>query len=163
MRLEGFVPRLLAALASVCLLALMLAVVVDVGGRTLLSMPLRGATEVQEILLGAMVFLAYPLLALREKHITVDLVPSGPRTERVQRALSGAIGGALFAVIAWRLWIQQGRVAQYGETTGVLGIPLWPVLAGLAGLAVVVAICFFISAARALRGRAPPSAWEPER
>lgn len=149
-----FVQRLFTALASGCLVALMAVVVVDVVGRNLLSRPLLGATEIEEILIGSIVFLGYPVLALRESHIMVDLVPAGPVVRRIQRGLAALIGFALFAVIGWRLWIQAERVARYGETTGVLGIPVWIVLTGISVLAAITALFFLWSIGRTLRNPA---------
>ena len=148
------VQRVLAALASCCLVALMTVVVVDVVGRNLLSHPLLGATEIQEILIGGVVFLGYPILALREKHITVDLV------RLVQRLLTALLGTALFALIAWRLWIQAGRVARYGETMGVLAVPMWIVLTGVSVLAAVTAVFFLLFIATAVRESAAAGGFE---
>ena len=155
-----FVQRLLVALASGCLVALMGVVVVDVVGRNLLSHPLVGATEIEEILIGAIVFLGYPVLALREMHITVDLVSVGPALRAVQRVLAALVGAALFAVIGWRLWVQAERVMRYGETTGVLAIPIWTMLAGISILAGVTALFFLLSIGRVLRGAAPSASPE---
>lgn len=154
------VQRVLAALASCCLVALMTVVVVDVVGRNLLSHPLLGATEIQEILIGGVVFLGYPILALREKHITVDLVSAGPVLRLVQRLLTALLGTALFALIAWRLWIQAGRVARYGETMGVLAVPMWIVLTGVSVLAAVTAVFFLLFIATAVRESAAAGGFE---
>lgn len=151
------IQRVLAALASCCLVALMAVVVIDVVGRDLLSRPLLGATEIEEILIAAIVFLGYPVLALREAHITVDLVPVGLGLRRVQRVLAAFLGFALFAAIGWRLWVQAVRVARYGETTGVLDIPVWIILTGISVLAAVTALFFLVSIGRVFRSPSDPT------
>ena len=74
----------LAVLGGVLLMALMGMTVTDVIGRYLFNAPLRGATELTELLLAAVVFLGLPAVALADEHVTVDLVtdrmPAADRT-----------------------------------------------------------------------------------
>lgn len=138
---EGRIERTLKGVGTLSLLALVVIVTIDVAGRNLFNSPLLWGTEVMEVLLGLMVFVFYPVIARRHSHIVVDLVPV-PRFARVaQRALAGAVGAALFGVIAWTCGRQARRSAEYGDASAMLGIPtawvLW-VMAALAGLSALV-------------------------
>src|SRR5690242_5196398 len=129
--------RVLEGAAALALMLLMLLVLVDVGGRNVLNKPVPWSTEVLEIIVGAMVFLLYPVLALQGGHITVDLIQVPPAIGRVQRLLGAIVVDLLLALIAWCLGRQPLRAAGYGERSHILGIPLrWvlPTLPALAGM-----------------------------
>ena len=87
----------LAVLGGVLLMALMGMTVTDVIGRYIFNAPLRGATELTELLLAAVVFLGLPAVALADEHVTVDLV-----TDRMPVAIKpwrGAATGLFSAVV----------------------------------------------------------------
>jgi TRAP-type C4-dicarboxylate transport system permease small subunit len=152
---EGTLERSLKAVGTLSLLLLMLIVVIDVAGRNLFNSPLLWGTEVMEVLLGLMVFAFYPVLARRRGHIVVDLVPV-PQVARVaQRWLAGAVGAALFGVIAWTCGRQAIRSAGYGDASAILGIPTAWVLWGMAALAGLSALVFLAQALGAWRADAP--------
>ncbi|MGY3608947.1 MULTISPECIES: TRAP transporter small permease [unclassified Bradyrhizobium] len=140
--------QVLEAASAACLLALMLIVLVDVVGRDLFNRPLSAATEVLEIVVAAMVFLVYPILGFREKHITVDLLQVGPVGQRLQRFIGALFGVVAFALIAWCVGRQVLRAMDYGEASPILGIPLVDVLAGMSALAAVTAVGFAAAAVR---------------
>lgn len=150
------VVRALEGAAAIALLLLMLLVLVDVGGRNLINKPVPWATEVLEIIVGAMIFLLYPVLALEGGHITVDLIQFRPAILKVQRVLGAVVGAALFSIICWCLGRQAARALGYGEASSMLGIPLGWVLGAMCFLAGLCALAFLVSMARALRGDMPP-------
>ena len=157
MGMRGRLERALTTVASLALLALMAIVFVDVVGRNLLNSPLRWGTEVLEVVLGAMVFLLYPVLALRQGqahgHIVVDLVPV-PRAARVaQRVLSGGVSAATFGIIAWACGRQALRSAGYGDASAILGIPTAWVLGGVAAMSALSALIFIAHAVGLLAGK----------
>lgn len=153
----------LEALSAICLLALTLIVLVDVVGRDLLNRPLSWATEVLEVMVAVMVFLQYPILGYREKHITVDLIHAGPAAQRIQRLVGALFGATAFALISWCLARQALRSFGYGEASPILGMPLGDVLATLSGLAAVTVLGFLLAGgARALlSGSASTTDHEP--
>jgi TRAP-type transport system small permease protein len=155
--------RVLEAMGAFCLVLLMLTVFVDVLGRNLLNMPLPWGTEVLEIMLAALIFLLYPVLALNFGHITVDLIAVRPALQRVQRTLGALMGGALFAIIAWCLARQTLRAAGYGEATALLGVPIAGVLGTMSLFAGVTAMAFLVATARAIRQPAPSQSLGTER
>lgn len=155
---EGSIERSLTAVGTLSLLALMVIVVVDVAGRNLFGSPLLWGTEAMEVLLGLMVFMFYPVLARRQGHIVVDLVPVPRAARTAQRWLAGAVGAALFGVIAWTCGRQALRSAGYGDASAILGIPTAWVLWGMAALAGLSALVFAAQALGAWRGEAVPGA-----
>lgn len=154
---QGKVERILTAIGSASLLVLMAIVFVDVVVRNLFNSPLPWGTEVLEVVLGAMVFVLYPVLALRQGHIVVDLVPV-PRVARTaQRVLAGAVGAALFGIIAWACGRQALRAAGYGDASAILGIPTAWVLGAVAALSALSAVVFVVQAMGWLRSDVPAS------
>ncbi|MCR8546198.1 TRAP transporter small permease [Salipiger sp. P9] len=132
----------LAVLGGLLLLGLMGMTVVDVVGRYLFNAPLRGATELTELLLAAVVFLGLPAVALADEHVTVDLL-----TERMPRwlhpwrlALTGLVSALVLSIVAWRVWVYSGQIGGYGGTTTTLAIPIAP-------LGYFCAICTGVGAA----------------
>lgn len=149
--------QVLEAASAACLVALMLIVLVDVVGRDLFNRPLSAATEVLEIVVAAMVFLVYPILAVHEKHITVDLVHVGAIGQRLQRFVAALFGIVAFGLIAWCVGKQALRVMDYGETSPILGIPLGVVLAGMSALAVLTVVGFAAAAVNRARWPVAPA------
>jgi len=160
--IQGRVERTLTAVGSASLLVLMAIVFVDVVARNLLNSPLPWGTEVLEVVLGAMVFVLYPVLALRQEHIVVDLVPIPRAGRTAQRVLSGAVSAAVFGLIAWACGRQALRSAGYGDASAILGIPTAWVLGGVATLSALSALVFVAQAMGWLRSDAGASpAGEP--
>src|SRR5688500_15714613 len=90
--------RTLTVVGTASLFVLMAIVFIDVVARNLFDSPLPWGTEVLEVVLGAMVFFLYPVLALRQEHIVVDLVPIPRAGRTAQRVLSGAVSAAVFGL-----------------------------------------------------------------
>jgi len=66
--------QILSAAAALLLFILMGVTVVDVIGRYVFNQPLAGSSELTEIILGLMIFAAFPLLCRNNEHIAVDLL-----------------------------------------------------------------------------------------
>ena len=118
----------LAVLGGILLMALMGMTVTDVIGRYLFNAPLRGATELTELLLAAVVFLGLSAVALADEHVTVDLVTDRlPRAAQPWRlAAAGLFSAVVLAVVAWRVWVYASQIGGYGGTTTTLAIPIAP-------------------------------------
>lgn len=130
-------------LAACLLLALMAVTGVDVVGRYLLNAPLSGAFELTELLLGALVFVALPLVSRTGSHVEVDLlVELLPRPVTRFLGLSAAvISAAVLAFFAWRLvLLGLGQMAE-GSRSVSLGVPFAP-FALLGAAACVLAAVF---------------------
>lgn len=153
--------RLLAVGAASALVLLMLVVLIDVIGRNVFNHPLAAGTELTELLMVAVAFLSFPLLAWRQRDITVDLVDmlGGTGLHKYQVALAGAIGFVVFSLTARQLVEFAHRATSSGETTAQLKIPLFYAWWAMSGLAAVTAVAALVVAVAAFT-RHPVTAHE---
>ncbi|WP_108659109.1 TRAP transporter small permease [Acuticoccus kandeliae] len=126
----------LVALAAIGLLAIMGVTVADVVSRHLFNAPIQGVVDMVELAMAWATFLGIAATFFLGGHIVVDLVDTvaGPGTMRLVRILAGVATVALMGGLTWLAVREFGEVAEWGDTTVDLGIPLtiyWaPVLAG---------------------------------
>jgi TRAP-type C4-dicarboxylate transport system permease small subunit len=139
------VTRLLRALcgavAAVALFAIMALTFVDVGGRKLASASLPGALELTELLLVTVIFAGLPLVSLQREHIVFDSLDRWlpPWLRRAQAAAVDALCAALLGGLAWLMWGKAAQMAEFGDVTSVLRLPLGPFVQGMAVLIGVAA------------------------
>ena len=132
--------------AATGLVGLMVIVLIDVIGRDVLNKPLAAGTELTEIVMAFMAFVAFPLLAYRQRDITVDLFDfftSGPFIKKVQVVLAGLVGSAVYALVAYQMVTFASRAAQSGQATPQMGIPLaviWWFMCVLSAMAAVASL-----------------------
>ena len=112
----------LGTIAATLLFAMMLLTCVDVIGRYFFSSPIYGGFEITEMLLAAMIFVALPLVTLRNDHITVDvfdaLTPDWLfRVQHIAACLTGMLSTGY---LAWRLWGRATTLDAGGATTAQL-------------------------------------------
>lgn len=111
---------------------------VDVSTRKTLGFSILGTIDLTQLAQLWCVFLALPLVFLRESHIAVDFI-----TERFPARLQAAVhfvaallGVALLAAILWYSWQQAAIQVRQGDRSVTLGIPMalyWaPLLVGTA-------------------------------
>lgn len=132
------INHVLHGVAGLTLVALLAWTVVDIVGRAALSQPLRGTIELTELAVVVLVYLGLARTESDDAHITVDLlfVRLGRRGQLVLRAIAGAIGIAVIAVMTWRLSQFAGHLEAGGYETSRLRVPLHPVAwIGVAGAA----------------------------
>lgn len=119
---------LLGSIGGVLLLSMMALTVCDVIGRYLFSAPIRGAGELTEILLCAVIFIGLGAVSLAEEHVTVDLFTDRfpDALQPLRLALTGVASGVILAVISWRIWVYADQIGGYGGSTLSLGLPIAP-------------------------------------
>jgi TRAP-type C4-dicarboxylate transport system permease small subunit len=119
----------------VCLAGLTVA---SIAGRWLASQPITGDVEVVQLGVAAAIALFLPYCQLHRSHLIVDFFTarsSGPIQRRLDAVGSG-VAGAVFLLLAWRAGAAVLDMRNAGETTMVLGVPLWlPYAAMVPGLA----------------------------
>jgi TRAP-type transport system small permease protein len=148
-------------LASAAVLAVLVVLTfADVGGRYLLNKPIYGAYELIEILMGALIFTALPVVTFDDRHITIDLLDSvTPRWVVPWRDfLINALSAIALTIIAWQLYVLGADKASYNDVTSFLRIPQAPVMYGMAILSWSAAIAAGVAAFLVLRrssSRAP--------
>lgn len=136
--LVELLARASAAVAAAALAAMMLLTVADVVLRGFAGRPLPGTFELVELTLAAVVFLALPLVFLRDANIVVDAADRrAPRVAPALRRCAGLASVAVLALLAWRAAAGARDAFSFGDVSAALGLPqtvYWaPVVAGLAG------------------------------
>jgi TRAP-type C4-dicarboxylate transport system permease small subunit len=149
-RLDRVVEATLGLFAAAVLFIMMVLTCVDVFGRYLFSRPVAGGLEITEILVAALVFVALPLVTLREEHVMVDLFDAVTPDWmlRIQHVAASLIATLVAGALSWRLLLRAVRMMDYGDTTAVLRIPLWPLTYAMSALMALTALLFLVLAFR---------------
>ncbi len=129
-RITDSISFFAANIAAIILLLLVALTCVDVVGRYFFNSPLVGAVELVETCMGAITFFSFPLMFMRNDHITVDLIP------HFSRGYLGWITSLIFLVITVYIAYKLGdRVFDYatrafedGDVTEYLLIPKYPIV-----------------------------------
>ncbi|MDA9207712.1 TRAP transporter small permease [Octadecabacter sp.] len=118
----------LGSIGGILLTAMMGLTVCDVIGRYLFNSPIRGASELTEVLLCAVIFVGLGAVSLAEDHVTVDLFTDKMplAIKPLRQALTGVLSGVILLIIAWRLWVYADQIGGYGGSTTSLRIPIAP-------------------------------------
>lgn len=122
--------------------------------------PLSGDFELVEVGVAVAAFAFLPYCQLTGANVTADIFTqnAAPRTLAFLALLSGLIAFAFSLLLTWRMSIGLIDIRRYGETTTIMGFPIWiayvPIVASLA----MLAIASFISMSDALAtARSSPS------
>ena len=141
-RFDVVLQRALGVTSAVVLFAMMLVTAVDVAGRYLFNKPIAGGFELTEILLAALIYCGLPLVSARREHIVIDTFD--PMFSRaVKRGLdmvAEVVCAVALAGVGWLIFLRANRVAEYGDTTSVLKLPLAPVVYLMAVMITVAAL-----------------------
>lgn len=119
---------LMRRVAEVAMFAMMCLTMLDVAGRYLFSFPVAGSVELTELLMIAVIFSGIALSSAVRGHVTVDLIAmalSG-RMRRAQRLLGDVTSVAIMVILTVVCWSKAAEVADYGDLTAVLLIPIAP-------------------------------------
>jgi TRAP-type C4-dicarboxylate transport system permease small subunit len=159
----SWLDRVLGAAAAILLFGMMALTTADVVSRYVFNWPLRGAFEVTELLLLALVFAGLPLASRAGEHVTLDFVDAmlGPKAQSLlRRAVELACSVIIFG-LAWRAWVKAGKIAGYGDTTDVLRLPVAPFVYFMT---IMVAVTGVVHLARVIFPPAPRSGprFDPE-
>lgn len=136
----------LGATSATVLFLMMMITAVDVVGRYVFNKPLNGAFEITEMMLAALIYCGLPLVSQRREHIVIDTFDSlmSPRVKRALDMLAEVVCSLILGGIGWLIFRRAARVAEYGDTTNVLRLPLAPV-AYLMGTMIIVACVIHLS------------------
>jgi TRAP-type transport system small permease protein len=139
--LRQVLSALCGLLAAVALMSIMMLTLVDVTGRKLFSHSVPGSLEVTELLMVVVIFAALPLVSLRGEHVLFDSLDAflPPWVRRVQQALVDIFCTLALAGLAWFMWQKAGQLAQYGDVTAQLRLPLGPFVQLMSVLCAVTA------------------------
>ena len=115
----------LSALALGILLAVTFASVIM---RYVFNAPILGSNEIIQLASVVLVMLAMPGAAQAGIHIRGDVFDEriGAIGRFAGDVLTRAISVYLLGILAWRAWGKLLDAAEFGDTTNMLRIPLWP-------------------------------------
>jgi TRAP-type C4-dicarboxylate transport system permease small subunit len=118
----------------------MLVTAVDVIGRYLFNKPLAGGFELTEMMLAALIYCGLPLVSKRREHIVIDTFDAfmSRAVKRFFDIFADVVCFLTLSGIGYLIFRRAARVAEYGDTTSVLKLPLAPV-AYLMGVMIVTA------------------------
>lgn len=130
----------LGAVSATVLFLMMMVTTVDVIGRYVFNKPLAGGFELTEMMLAALIYCGLPLVSKRREHIVIDTFdPFMSRTvKRYLDVIADLVCFLTLSGIGYLIFRRAARVAEYGDTTSVLKLPLAPV-AYLMGAMIVIA------------------------
>ncbi len=136
----------LGAAAAFVLFAMMSITAVDVIGRYLLNKPLPGGFELTEMMLAALIYCGLPLVSKRREHIVIDTFDPfmSPRVKRVLDVIADVVCFLTLSGIGYLIFRRAVRVAEYGDTTYVLKLPLAPLAYAMATMIVIAALIHLV-------------------
>lgn len=128
--------------AGLVLILMMFVTVIDVAGRYVLNMPLAGGFELTEMLLAILIYCALPLVSKQREHIVIDTFDflMSPRVKRGLDMLADVVCSVTLSGIGYLIFRRAVRVAEYGDTTNVLRLPLAPVAYVMSAMIVIAAL-----------------------
>ncbi len=136
----------LGATAAIILFAMMMVTAVDVAGRYLFSKPLPGGFELTEMMLAALIYCGLPLVSVSRGHIVIDTLDPffAPAVKRGLDVVADLVCVVTLGGIGWLILRRALRVAEYGDTTSVLKLPLAPLAYLMAAMIVVTAVIHMV-------------------
>ncbi|ENM5788765.1 TRAP transporter small permease [Vibrio mimicus] len=125
-RFSKAIERGLGSLAALSLFLMMVVTFIDVMSRNMLNAPILGATEMIEVLLAIMVFMAFPLVSWQEENICVDLLDSYFPNKWIglRQIIINLICACSLILVAITNWKLAERSLEYEEVTEILELPL---------------------------------------
>ena len=146
MRFAQLLQRTLGYFAAAVLFLMMIVTAVDVVGRYFFNKPLAGGFEITEIGLALLIYCALPLVSARREHIVIDTfdVFMSPGVKTFLNRLSDVVCFVALSGVGYILFKRALRVAEYGDTTNVLLLPLAPVVYTMSGMIVVAGLMHLV-------------------
>ena len=130
----GTFTALLNVAGTVLIIAMAIAVNVDVLSRDLFNKPIAGVNEFLGLSIVAVVFLQIANTLREDRHVSNDIIMlavgvSHPRVAHAFYGLFHLIGAGLMAFIVWfvsPMFMEMYRAGYFQGTLGVVEIPIWP-------------------------------------
>ncbi len=122
--------KILGMVAATVLFLMMVITAIDVIGRYFFNKPLAGGFEITEMGLAVLIYCALPLVSARREHIVIDTLDvfMSKAVKTFLDRLSDTICFVALSGVGYLLFRRAVRVAEYGDTTNVLLVPLAPVV-----------------------------------
>lgn len=153
MGMNGLLRYGLGGMAALMVLLMMTVTTIDVTGRYLFNSPLRGAFEITEFALAALIFLGLPLATATDEHIRVDLLDAlmPPAVRSLLTLIMDWLSAVVLVVLGWQLWHKAQSLSEDGQVTNTLEVPLTPIAYLMAGSCVLSAIVLILKGLEAMK------------
>ena len=138
--------KLLGVISASLKFLMMVITTVDVFGRYVLNQPLPGGFEMTEMALAVLIYAALPLVSMRREHIVIDTLDAlmSPAVKAFFNKLSDVICFLTLSGIGYLIFRRAVRVAEYGDTTNVLKLPLAPVAYIMGAMIIIAALTHLV-------------------
>lgn len=144
-----------AILAGLVAGAVALLTVASILGRSLASRPIAGDVELTQFGIALAISLCLPWCQLHGANILVDFFTqnASPRTRQRLDAFGAALVAVFCGLLSWRAAAGAFSVAEAGETTMILDLPMWITYAVLSPGLALAALIALLQAIALWRGR----------
>ncbi|HEX7386220.1 MAG TPA: TRAP transporter small permease [Castellaniella sp.] len=132
-RLLMGVSKFYAAVGGLAFVALVIMSLISIVGRKLFAAPVPGDMEILMMVAAtaSATFFAYCHLDGGDVKIDFFTAHAGPRVVHGLDALGSLLVGLFGLLVAWRSWVGAMSLMDSGETSTVLGWPVWLAQAGM--------------------------------
>jgi TRAP-type C4-dicarboxylate transport system permease small subunit len=158
-RLYAF-TRWFAIAGGIGFIALVIMSLVSIIGRKIAATPVPGDIEIMQMgtAIASAAMLAF--CEMERQHLRVDFFTAklSAKTRHVLDALSHLVLAIVALVIAWRTGLSALSLNEAGETSVILGWPVWAVVAGLVPSFLLLAIAGLYNTMHSLSGTAVENA-----
>jgi TRAP-type C4-dicarboxylate transport system permease small subunit len=146
-----------AVVGGLCGCAVALMTTVSIAARALLSRPIQGDVEITQFGIALCISLCLPWCQSRGCNIIVDFFTqrAGAATNRRLDAFGSLLLALMVLLLAWRTAAGAMAVGGAGETSMILGLPMWWIYAALAPGLALTGLIALVQAANRLAGRNP--------
>ncbi|MGL6110241.1 MAG: TRAP transporter small permease [Rubrivivax sp.] len=130
--------------------------VVSVIARATISKPIPGDIELTQFGIALAISLCLPWCQLHSANIIVDFFTQklSPSRQAKLDAFGALLLAAMCALLSWRTAVGALAVQEAGETSMIIGLPMWWTYASLAPGLALTALVALVQALYLLRGRA---------
>ena len=130
--------------------------VVSVVARATIARPVPGDIELTQFGIALAISLCLPWCQLHRANIIVDFFTQkmAPRRRLLLDAFGALLLAAMCALLSWRTAVGALAVQEAGETSMIIGLPMWWTYASLAPGLALTALVALVQATCLLRGRA---------
>lgn len=134
----------LAWLAALALIFMVVIISAGVILRYVFGSPVLGLNEIIQLTAVALVMAALPYCTQANGHVGVDVFDNaiGPGGRLFGDILSRVLSGFVLSVLVWRAVLKSLDALEYGDTTNMLGLPIWPFY-GLLALGMGMCVLIF--------------------
>ena len=126
-QLLGRLCQVSAALGGLLLICIALMTLASVIGRAFFYAPIQGDIELVQLGVAVCIACFLPYTQYQRANIIVDFFTNGcaDKTKGILDAFGTFLIGTCFAVLAWRLAVGGVVIKENGETSMLIGLPVW--------------------------------------